>query len=87
LGRSAFSYVVCLETFMPTNEEIMARIRAAAVWDKDSKLEDYQLRADENGFVLVNLKTGKAQLIYDEFSELRDWEELFPNGVEGWSRK
>jgi len=72
---------------MTINDDIMARIRAAALWDKTSKLEDYQIRADENGFVLVNVKTGKAQLIYDELSELRDLEELFPNGVEGLSRK
>jgi hypothetical protein len=66
---------------MAIDDEIMARIRAAKVWEKDSKLEDFQLRAGDNGFVLVNLKTGRAQLIYDEDSELRDWEELFPNTV------
>jgi hypothetical protein len=66
---------------MTIDDEIMARIRAAKVWEKDSKLEDFQIRAGDNGFVLVNLKTGRAQLIYDEDSELRDWEELFPNPV------
>jgi hypothetical protein len=71
---------------MGIEDEIMARIRAAKVWEKDSKPEDFQLRADENGFVLVNLKTGRAQLIYDELSELRDWEELFPNGAFSPSR-
>jgi hypothetical protein len=63
------------------DEEILARIRAAKVWDKDSKPEDFQIRAHENGLVLVNLKTGRAQLLYDEDSELQDWKVLFPNLV------
>jgi hypothetical protein len=63
------------------DEEILARIRAAKVWDKDSRLEDFQIRAHENGLVLVNLKTGRAQLLYDEDSELHDWKVLFPNLV------
>jgi len=61
------------------DEEILARIRAAKVWDKDAKISDFQLHAAGNGSVLVNLKTGRAQLIYDEESDLRDWQELFPN--------
>jgi len=61
------------------DEEILARIRAAKVWDKDAKLGDFQLHAAGNGSVLINLKTRRAQLIYDEDSELRDWQELFPN--------
>lgn len=64
---------------MTIDDEIMARIRAAKVWDKDAKPEDFQIRADLNGFVLVNLRTGRAQLIYDEYSELRDMQDLFPN--------
>jgi len=44
---------------MGIEDEIMARIRAAKVWEKDSKPEDFQLRADENGFVLVNLERGE----------------------------
>jgi hypothetical protein len=63
------------------DEEILARIRAAKVWDKDSKLEDFQIRAHENGLVLINLRTRRAQLLYDEESELHDWKQLFPNGV------
>jgi len=66
---------------MDIDEEIMARIRAAKVWDKDSKLEDFQIRAAENGFVLINIKTGRAQLIYDENSELTDLAKLFPEGM------
>jgi len=66
---------------MSINDEILARIRAAKVWDKDSKLEDFQIRAESNGFVLVNLRTGRAQLLYDDESELKDLAELFPDGV------
>jgi hypothetical protein len=57
----------------------MARIWASKAWDRDSKLEDFQIRAGENGLVLINLKTRRAQLIYDEDSELRDLQELFPD--------
>jgi hypothetical protein len=63
------------------DDEILSRIRAAKVWDKDSKLEDFQIRVHENGLVLINLKTRRAQLLYDEDSELHDWRELFPNVV------
>ena len=66
---------------MDIDEEILARIRAAKVWDKDSRLEDFQIRAAENGFVLINIKTGRAQLIYDENSELNDLAKLFPEGM------
>jgi hypothetical protein len=61
------------------DDEILARIRAAKAWDKDAKLDDFQIRGHENGLVLVNLKTRRAQLLYDEESALRDWKELFPN--------
>lgn len=60
------------------DDEIMARVRAAKVWDKEAKLEDFQLVAAENGFILINLKTRRAQLLYDEDSELKDMEQLFP---------
>ena len=63
---------------MDIDEEIKARIRAAKVWDKDAKLEDFQIKAAGNGYVLINLKTRRAQLIYDEYSELHDLERLFP---------
>ena len=68
-----------LGNVLELDDEILARIRAAKVWDKDAKLEDFQIRAHENGLVLVNLKTGRAQLLYDEDSDLYDWEQLFPN--------
>ena len=64
---------------MSLEDEITARIRAAKAWDKDAKPEDFQLDVSENGSVLINLKTRRAQLIYDEHSELRDLQELFPN--------
>ena len=63
---------------MVIDEEIMARVRAAKAWDKDARLEDFQIRAAENGFVLINLKTRRAQLLYDDDSELNDLEQLFP---------
>ena len=65
---------------MSLDDEILARIRAVQALDKTAKLEDFQLRVAANGSVLVNLKTRRAYLIYDEFSELvelHDWEELF----------
>ena len=66
---------------MSLDDEILARIIAAQAWDKEAKLEDFQIKADKNGLVLINLKTRRAQLIYDEESELRDLQELFPNVV------
>ena len=63
---------------MVIDEEILARIRAAKAWDSQSRLEDFQLKAADNGFVLINLKTRRAQLLYDEDSELTDLEQLFP---------
>jgi hypothetical protein len=63
---------------MNIEEEILSRIRAAKAWDREAKLEDFQLKAAENGFVLINLRTRRAQLIYDEDSELSDLDQLFP---------
>jgi hypothetical protein len=63
---------------MVIDEEILARIRAAKAWDKRARLEDFQVQAAENGFVLINLKTRRVQLLYDEDSELHDLEQLFP---------
>jgi hypothetical protein len=61
---------------MDLDDEILSRIRAAKVWDKDSKLVDFQVRVGENGSVLVNLKSSRAQLIYDDDSTLHDLEDL-----------
>ena len=68
---------------MDIDEEIKARIRAAKSWDKDAKFEDFQIRVAENGYVLINLRTGRGQLIYDEFSELHDVEQLYPEQRDG----
>ena len=61
---------------MELDEEIISRIRAAKAWDKNADMSDFQIRAFENGSVLVNLKTGKAQLIYDDESVLHDVSDL-----------
>lgn len=66
---------------MDINDEISARIRAATAWEKNAQLEDFQVKAAGNGYVLINLKTGRAQLIYDDSSELHDLEQLFPKLV------
>jgi len=36
----------------------------------------FQLKAAENGSILINLKTRRAQLIYDDESELHDLEKV-----------
>ena len=66
---------------MELDEEILSRIRASKGWDKDAKISDFQIRVFENGSVLVNLKTGKAQLIYDDESVLHDLDDLLPRGL------
>jgi hypothetical protein len=63
---------------MEIEDEIMARIGAAKGWHKEAKVGDFQYRAYDNGSVLVNIKTGKAQLIYDDESVLHDLDDLFP---------
>ena len=63
---------------MELEDEIISRIRAAKCWDKDAKVGDFQFRAFDNGSVLVNIKTGKAQLIYDHESDMHDLDDLFP---------
>jgi hypothetical protein len=68
---------------MNIDDEILARIRAAKAWNKEAKFEDFQIKAAGNGYVLINLKTGRAQLIYDEFSELHDLEQIFPEIYSG----
>jgi hypothetical protein len=59
---------------MRIEDEILDRVRAA-----HATLEDFQIKAAENGYVLINLKTRRAELIYDEFSKLSDLKQLFPN--------
>ena len=59
---------------MRIEDEIVQRVRAAG-----ANLDDFQIKAGENGYVLINLKTGRAELIFDEFSKLSDLKQLFPN--------
>jgi hypothetical protein len=83
-SRFAFCTGFSRERAVSLDDEILARIRTVQIWDKNTKLEDFQLQAAANGAVLVNLKTSRAYLIYDEDSELqelRDLRELFPNLV------
>ena len=68
---------------MELEEELLARIRAAKSLDKGVKTGDFQVRAGENGSVLINLKTGKAQIVYDDNSELHDLDELLANNRSG----
>lgn len=49
--------------------------------DKRNRPSDFQVRAAENGSVLINLRTGRAQLIYDDDSELHDVEDLLHPAV------
>jgi hypothetical protein len=68
---------------MNLDEEILSRIRAAKAWDELSKPGEYQVKVTDNGAVLVNLRTGRAQLIYDEDSTLHDLEQLYPADKDG----
>jgi hypothetical protein len=61
---------------MELDEELLARIRAAASLDKTVNVNDFQFRAGLNGSVLINLKTGRAQIIYDDDSRLHDFDDL-----------
>lgn len=61
---------------MDLDEELLARIRAAASRDHKSQISDFQLRAGPNGTVLINLRTGQAQLVFDDDSKLHDLEDL-----------
>jgi len=63
---------------MDLDDEILSRIQAAKTWDKEAKAGDFQVRVAENGSVLVNLRTGRAQLVYDDDSSLHDIADLCP---------
>jgi len=58
---------------MDLDEELLRRIKSACALDKLSTEHDFQIRAGENGTVLINLRTGKAQIIYDDDSKLTDF--------------
>jgi hypothetical protein len=68
---------------MDLEKEILSRIGAAKTWDKKAKPSDFQIRAGENGSVLINLKTGRAQLVYDDDSKLHDLDELCGTQTDG----
>ena len=61
---------------MDLDKEILARINAEKSIRKTTQVEDFQARVSTNGTVLVNLKTSRAQLLYDDDSELHDLEIL-----------
>jgi len=50
---------------MDIEEKILARGRAQQTWDPVAKLGDFQIRATPSGYILVNLKTGHRQFIFD----------------------
>ena len=54
------------------DDQIFACIEAAKTWDKDAKLEDFQLRVVANDLVLIHLKTSRAYVLNDEESDLPD---------------
>jgi hypothetical protein len=68
---------------MDIEDEIVARIRAEKVRNKDAQLGDFQIKASRDGYLLINLKTKHTQLIRDEFDELHDMEQLFPGSLIG----
>jgi hypothetical protein len=51
---------------MSLSDEIKARVRRAKAKDKTIRLSDFQVRAAEKGVALINLKTSKAELIFDD---------------------
>ena len=58
---------------MDLNQELIARIESACARDKLTTKRDFQIRAGENGTVLINLRTGKADIIFDDDSKLQDF--------------
>jgi hypothetical protein len=58
---------------MDLNQELVARIKSACALDKLTTERDFQIRAGENGTVLINLRTGKADIIFDDDSKLQDF--------------
>jgi hypothetical protein len=51
---------------MNIEEKIIARIRSEQTSDTKAKLGDFQLRATPSGYILVNLKNGHRQFIFDD---------------------
>jgi hypothetical protein len=66
---------------MDIDAEILARVRAAKAWDPSTRLEDFQIRATADGYILTNLKVGYSEFIFDESSSLDDLTQVFPGIV------
>ena len=64
---------------MDIDAEILARVRAAKAWDPSARLEDFQIRATADGYVLTNLKAGYSQFIFDGSGILDDLTQVFPS--------
>jgi hypothetical protein len=63
---------------MNLDDEILQRIRSIVASDPKTKTSDFQVRTGQNGSVLINLRTGRAQLVYDDDSPLHDAADLQP---------
>ena len=61
------------EYHMDLEQELVARIKSACALDKLTREGDFQIRAGENGTVLINLRTGRAEIVLDDESKLRDF--------------
>lgn len=58
---------------MDLDQELRARTKSACELDHLTTKHDFQFRAGPNGSVLINLRTGKAQIIHDDDSKLLDF--------------
>ena len=56
------------EPYSSVDNQIFACIEAAKTWDKDARLEDFQLSTVGDDLVLIHLKTGRAYVVKDEES-------------------
>jgi hypothetical protein len=61
---------------MDLDREILDRIKSITSGDKATTEKDFQIRAGKNGTVLINRRTGRAQIVYDDESPLHDVEDL-----------
>ena len=56
---------------MDLDQEILSRIKSICALDKATTTRDFQIRAGENGSVLINLRTGKAEIIFWPVTRIR----------------
>lgn len=54
---------------MSISEKIGAHIRRSKVSDPTLHISDFQVRVDKAGAVVINLRTGEAELLLDRFAE------------------